>query len=67
MVQPQSLRFFLSSLGQLYKRETLPLTQYKKIEGSVQPVDATDLTTDEEYLWEIGQAISNGQWPSNLT
>lgn len=67
MVQPQSLKLFLVPLGKLHKLVKKFLSLSIRELKILSYLFMIDLSVDQRYFWEIYQAISGGQWPTNLT
>ena len=43
--------------------EQLPVTNYIKINADLPNVNIKELSTDQKYLWEITNAVSEGHCP----
>lgn len=58
---------FTGPIGKLIETcERLPVVRYEKIEVDLPEVNLKELSTDQNYLYQICTAISTGNCPSNL-
>jgi hypothetical protein len=61
-------RAFSGPIGKdLSACEQLPVKKYEKIEASLPTVNLIELSTDQQYLWEISNAVSEGHCPHVLS
>jgi len=54
-------------IGKVVSRcEQLPVTTFENIEVALPIVNVNELSTNQQYLWEITNAVSNGYCPQAL-
>lgn len=61
-------RAFSGPIGKvLSKCEQLPISVFEKIKVNLPEVNNRELTINQQYLWEITNAVSNGHCPLALS
>lgn len=59
---------FCGAIGKaLTNCEKLPIVNYDTISSQFPKIDKMDLSTDQQYLWDICQCVTNGNCPLSLS